>query len=191
MTTLQNFSVPFDGQRGNLLMPKPKNRFRVRVFNFGPITGGLNFTQNVQTCNRPSLQHAEHEVHSYNSTGYYLGKHTWNPLEITLRDDITQSVAKLIWYQMQKQMNHLQQTSPLAGVNYMFDTKVDTLDGADGVLETIHYEGCMVQSVNGGDWDYSTADPSTYQLTVRFQNATGEGDLYPVAPGLTIGSTLN
>lgn len=190
MTTVQNFAVPFDGQRGNLMMPKPKNRFRVRVFNFGPISGGMDFTQNVQTCNRPSGTHDEHEVPSFNSTGYYAGKYKWNPLEITIRDDVTNAVAKLIWYQMQKQMNHLQQTTALAGVSYMFDTRVDTLDGDDTALETFHYEGCFIQSVNGGDWDYSTADGSTYNLTIRFQNCTG-GDLFPVAPVFTAGTTLN
>jgi hypothetical protein len=191
MTTVQNFAVPLDGQRGSIIMPKPKNRFRVRVFNFGPVSGGLDFTQNVQTCNRPNMQHAEHEVHSFNSTGYYAGKVTWSPLEIALRDDVTGAVAKLVFYQMQKQQNHLQQTTPLAGVNYMFDTKVDTLDGGDAVLETVHYEGCFIQSYNGGDWDYSTADPSTLTLSIRFQNCTAEGDLMPLNPVLSMGSTLN
>jgi hypothetical protein len=191
MTTLQNFNIPYDGQRGNQLMPKPKNRFRVRVFNFGPVSGGMDFTQNVMTANRPNIQHAEHEVHSYNSTGYYAGKPTWSPLEITLRDDVTNAVARLVYYQIQKQMNHLQQTTPLAGVNYMFDTKVDTLDGADGVLETVHYEGCFIQSYNGGDWDYSTADPSTIQLSIRFQNCTVEGGLFPLVPVLNSGLTLS
>ncbi len=189
MSTVQNFAVPFDGQKGTLLMPKPKNRFRVRVFNFGPISGGMDFTQNVQTCNRPNLTHDEHEIPSYNSTGYYAGKGKWSPLEISLRDDVTNAVARLIWYQMQKQMNHIQQTTALAGVSYMFDTKVDTLDGAEGILNTCHYEGCFVQSVNGGDWDYATADPSTYSLTIRFQNCI-DSDLYPLAPVFTQGQTL-
>ena len=191
MTTTQNFAVPLDGTKGTLLMPKPKNRFRVRVFNFGPVTGGLTFTQNVQTCNRPNLTHDEHEVHSYNSIGYYAGKGKWNPLEITLRDDVTSSVAKLIWHQMQKQMNHIQQTTPLAGVSYMFDTKVDALDGGENALETYYYEGCFITAVNGGDWDYASSDASTYQLTIRFQNCTGEGDLFPLAPAISLGSTLS
>jgi len=191
MSTLQYFNVPLDGQRGNIMMPKPKNRFRLRVFNFGPILGGIEFTQNVASMTEPGLTHPEQEVHSYNSTAYYAGKHNWSTFNVTLRDDITNSVLRLVGHQMQKQTNHLQQTSALAGSNYKFDMKLDAMDGAEGVLATKHFEGCFVQSWEGTDWDFSTSDPATIQLTIRPDNVIVENGLFPVNPELTTGFFIN
>jgi len=191
MSTLQYFNVPLDGQRGNIMMPKPKNRFRLRVFNFGPTLGGIEFTQNIMSMTQPTLTYPEQEVHSFNSTAYYAGKHNWSTFSVTLRDDITNSVLALVGHQVQKQSNHLQQTSALSGSNYKFDMKLDALDGAEGVLSTWHYEGCFVTSWEGTDWDYSTGDPATVQLTIRPDNATLEGDLFPKNPQLTSGFFIN
>jgi hypothetical protein len=43
MSTLQNFGVPLGGGagRGGMLQPKTKQKFRVRVTQFGPVNGGL------------------------------------------------------------------------------------------------------------------------------------------------------
>ena len=58
--------VPLGGGqgRGGLLQLKYKYRFRVRVVNFGPIAGGLDFTQQVQSVSKPKLGHEPIDVHS-------------------------------------------------------------------------------------------------------------------------------
>lgn len=191
MSTLQNFAVPVDGQKGMILQPKPRNRFRCITYSFGPTTGGIDFSQNVMTCSRPNASQTEQEVHSYNSVAYYGGKVTYAPIEITLRDDVTNKVAALVGYQLQKQMDHFEQVSTLAGSNYKFNMDIESLDGGEGVLDTWNCEGGWIVSANYGDYDYSSAEPATIQLSIRFDNITQAGGLMPTAFALTTsGSSL-
>ena len=172
-------------------MPKPKHRFRVRVINFGPVAGGLELTQQVVSVSRPTIQQSPVEVHSYNSTAYYAGKHQWNSIDLTVRDDVTNAVTKLIGHQEQKQMNHFEQTSALAGSNYKFEAYIETLDGGnDGMLEQWYLEGCFLEQTNYSEFDYTTADAMTIQMTIRYDNATQSGGLMPDAPELKTGPMI-
>lgn len=193
MSTLQNFGVPLGGGagRGGILQPKPKHRFRVRVISFGPVAGGLELTQQVVSVARPTLSQDPVEVHSYNSLAYYAGKHKWNSIELTIRDDVTNAATKLVGHQIQKQMNHFEQTTPLAGSNYKFEAYIETLDGGnDGVLEQWYLEGCFLENVNYEQFDYSTADAMTIQMTIRYDNATQQGGLMPLVPDLKTGPMI-
>lgn len=193
MGTLQNFGVPLGRQmgRGGILQPKMKNRFRVRVHSFGPIAGGIELTQQVVTVSRPTRQQGAVTVHSYNSIAYYAGKSEWNTIDLTVRDDVTNSVARLVGHQEQKQMNHFEQVTPLAGENYKFDMSIETLDGGnDGVLEQWIMEGCFLETVNYDSFDYSSAEPMTIQMTIRFDNATQQGGLMTTMPELKPGSFI-
>jgi hypothetical protein len=175
--------------RGGILMPKPKHHFRVRVFNFGPIAGGVELSQQVMSCARPTRAMSPVAVHSYNSIAYYAAKAEWNSIELTVRDDVTNSVNSLVSTQLQKQMNAFEQTSPLAGSNYKFQLYIETLDGGDtGVIEQWFLEGCFLESVNYDSFDYSSSEPMTIQMTVRYDNATS--DQMPQDPSLLTGSLI-
>ncbi len=193
MATLQNFGVPLGGGtgRGGLLQPKTKQKFRVRVTQFGPVNGGLELTQQVVTVGRPQMTQTAVPVHSYNSIGYYAGKAEWSAISLTVRDDVTNAVSRLVGHQMQKQMNFFQQTSAEAGSNYKFQMFIETLDGGnDAVLEQWILEGCFLESVQYETFDYSTADAMTIEMSVRYDNATQQGGLMPVSPELGIGPML-
>lgn len=190
MATLQNFGVPLGGGmgRGGILQPKTKHKFRVRVFNFGPIAGGIELSQQVVAVGKPTVQHNPIAVHSYNSIAYYQGKHEWQPIDLRVRDDVTNAVSTLIGHQEQKQINHFEQTSPLAGSNYKFEMFIETLDGGnDAVLEQWHLEGCFLADIRWGDYEYQSADPVEIQMQVRYDNATQQGGLMPLVPQLLTG----
>jgi hypothetical protein len=193
MATLQNFGVPLGGGagRGGILQPMTKNRFRVRTYRFGPVAGGIEFTQQVMNAQRPSANFNPVEVHSYNSMASYAGKAMWQPITISLRDDVTKTIGRLVGHQMQKQMNFFEQTTALAGSNYKFEMFIEALDGGnDGVLEQWYLEGCFIESVANDQYDYSTADPMTIELTVKYDNATLEGGLMPLVPELSSGPMI-
>lgn len=193
MSTLQNFGVPLgNGQgRGGLLQPKSKQKFRVRVFGFGPVNGGLELSQQVETVGRPKVQQEAVAVHSYNSIAYYAGKAVWQPVELMVRDDVTNAVSRLVGHQMQKQMNFFQQTTPEAGSNYKFLMYIETLDGGNNaVLEQWILEGCFLENVNYESFDYKAADQMTITMSIRYDNATQQGGLMPVNPELGVGSMV-
>lgn len=190
--TLSKFGVPINGARNGMLMPKIRHRFRVRVINFGPISGGLELTQQVMSADRPQVQFNAAQIHSYNSRMYYAEKPEWQSINIEIRDDITNSVSKLVGHQLQKQMNFFEQTSVAAGINYKFTTLLEILDGGnEATFETWTLEGCFLEQVNYQQLDYSSSDPVTIQMQVRYDNATLADGLFELnpqfRPGVTVG----
>lgn len=192
--TLSKFGVPLgdNAGRGGLLQLKYAYRWRVRVVNFGPIAGGLELTQQVEKVDKPSVEHSIIEVPAYNSTGYFAGKHKWSEISMTLKDDVTNSVAALVGHQMQKQLNHLEQTGYLAGSNYKFTMLIETMDGGNStVLETWVAEGCFISKWSADTLDYSQG--SAYQkinLTIRCDNFTLTNGLMPDDPDKTPGDMV-
>ena len=173
--TLNKFGVPLNpGQNGSgILMPKLKYRFRVKMFGFGNGLPAYALTRQVESCGRPTSNHENTEIHSYNNVMYIPKKSTWSTIEIKVRDDITSSVSRLVGAQLQKQMNHFDQTSAVAGINFKFNTYIEVLDGGNvGVLETWFLEGCYLETVAYDGQDYTSSDPVSITLTVRYDNAT-------------------
>lgn len=183
--TLSKFGVPIvPGASGTgILMPKLKYRFRVSMQSFGPSGAAIELTRQVATAGRPSIQHNSTPIHSYNNVMYLPQKPEWQTLEITVRDDVNSSVSTLVAYQLQKQMNHFDQTSFLAGINYKFTTFIQTLDGSnDGVLENWYLEGCYLETVAYDQFDYSNSESMMITLTIRYDNATQDQFIMTPAP---------
>lgn len=191
--TLTKFGVPLGGGggRGGMLQLKYKYRFRVRVINFGPIAGGLDLTQQVQSIAKPKVGHEEVQVDSYNSRAWYAGKHTWEPVTLVVKDDVTNSVSRMVGHQIQKQLNHFEQTGFMSGINYKFTMLIETMDGGnDIVLETWTLEGCWLQNTDYMDLDYGDSQFQTITMNVRFDNATLADGLMTRLPEAIAGTRL-
>ena len=191
--TLSKFGVPLGGGggRGGILQPKAKYRFRVRVINFGPIAGGIELTQQVQSVTKPTIGHESVPVHSYNSVGYYAGKHEWEPISLVIKDDITNSATRLVGHQVQKQLNHFEQTGFTSGINYKFVMLIESMDGGnDGVLETWTLEGCFLENVEYSDLAYDDSAFQTITMSIRYDNATLADGLMTALPEQIAGTRL-
>jgi hypothetical protein len=181
--TRSKFGVPVTGNTGSgILMPKLKYRFRVSFLGgFGGEAESRVLTQNVQNVSRPKITYEEVTIDSYNSRMYLQGKHSWEAISVVVRDDITNSVTKLVGGQIQRQLNHFQQSTPAAGSDYKFDMQIEILDGVNaGASEVWFLEGCFLTNVDYSDSDYSTNEPVTVTMQVRYDNAThyqGDNDI--------------
>lgn len=181
--TRSKFGVPVTGNTGSgILMPKLKYRFRVSFLGgFGGEAESRVLTQNVQNVSRPKITYEEVTIDSYNSRMYLQGKHSWEQISVVVRDDITNSVTKLVGSQIQRQVNHFQQSTPAAGSDYKFDMQIEILDGVNaGASEVWYLEGCFLTNVDYSDSDYSTNEPVTVTMQVRYDNAThyqGDNDI--------------
>jgi hypothetical protein len=165
-------------------MPKLQYRFRVLLLNFGLGNGNtLDVTQNVISVTRPSLTHDEITVDAYNSRVYLAGKHTWEAITLTVRDDINNTVSKQISQQVQKQLSHGLQSAPPAGHDYKFGMVIQQLDGSQPgvVLESWTLNGCFIQNANYGENNYATSDVMSITLQIRYDNADIHGDEQTVA----------
>jgi hypothetical protein len=187
VTSLSKFTVPLaSGQSSTTqgtLMPKLKYRFRVNFENFGVTSPTTELTKQVQTAGRPNIAFAPQTIEIYNSKINYAGKHTWSPIAITLRDDVTGEASKRVGEQLQKQFDFLEQSSAASASDYKFTMSIEMLDGGNGskvvVLERWECYGCFLVSANYQTLSYSEAAPQTIDLSIQPDNCVlvpaGEG----------------
>ena len=181
ITTLQNISIPTEGANSNssLLMPKLQYRFRVFLDNFGT-TGGPDgvreITRQVQDVTRPNISFEQMTLDAYNSRTYLAGKHTWEPITLTLREDANNNVQKIIGQQLQRQFDFFEQSSAVSSGTYKFQTRIEILDGGNGangaaVIDRFHLIGCYIESANYNTLAYATNEAVTTSLSIRYDNA--------------------
>ena len=198
ISTLSKITVPLDSNQSasnqGLLMPKLQYRFRVMLENFGVSTPTTELTKQVQDITRPNLSFENTTIDVYNSKVYLAGKHSWEPITLTLREDVNNNVQKLAGEQLQKQFDFFEQSAAASGADYKFVTRIEITDGANGantvgVLETFELYGCYVESANYNTLAYNTSEPVTVTLSLRYDNAiqTPQG----TGVGTAVGRTVN
>jgi hypothetical protein len=113
-----------------------------------------------------------------------MGKPEWQTVSVNFRDDANGAVSLLIGEQIQKQFDFAEQSSAVSGIDYKFVTRFEALDGGNGAnapvaLETWELYGCFISSVNYNNFEYSSNDPATITMELRYDNAlqtpTGSG----------------
>jgi hypothetical protein len=205
IASLSRFTVPLAGGGQSstvqgLLMPKLKYRFRVSLENFGVTKPTTELTKQVVTASRPQVQFENQVLHVYNSQINYAGKHTWQPMNLSIRDDAQGQITRLVGEQLQKQFDFFEQASAASGAEYKFLTRIEMLDGGNGdnanwqanVLETWEVYGCYLQSVNYNELAYAESAPMEIALTIQYDNALQIGPSgTPVGLGATVGRTLS
>jgi len=198
ISTLSKITVPLDSNQSasnqGLLMPKLQYRFRVTLENFGVSTPTTELTKQVVDITRPNLSFETTTIDVYNSKVYLAGKHTWETVTLTLREDVSNNVQKLVGEQLQKQFDFFEQSAAASGSDYKFVTKIEITDGANGantvnVLETFELYGCYIESANYNQLAYQTSEPVTVTLALRYDNAiqTPQG----TGVGTAVGRTVN
>ena len=157
ISTLSKITVPLASDQSatsqGLLMPKLQYRFRVSLENFGVSTPTTELTKQVVDITRPNLSFETTTIDVYNSKVYLAGKHTWETVTLTLREDVSNNVQKLVGEQLQKQFDFFEQSAAASGSDYKFVTRIEITDGGNGanavgVLETFELYGCYIGSAN-------------------------------------------
>lgn len=183
MATLSNFGIP--GAGPGILHPRMKNKFRITFLDMGRLIPGTNqnsknLTMQVTNLTLPNVSFAEVTLHRYNSVAYVAGKHEWQPINITVEDDITGLAATVIKGQLETQQrligadatpNPRWLNTAATGSDYKFGARIDQLDGDEGVVQTWVLEGCYIASAEFGDRDYSASEAATITLSVRYDHA--------------------
>ena len=199
ISTLSKFTVPLANDQSSasqgLLMPKLQYRFRCILENFGVTTPRSELTKQVIDITRPNLTFDTVTLDVYNSKVFVAGKHTWDPITITLRDDVNNAVTKIVGEQIQKQFDFFEQASAASGIDYKFTSRIEILDGGGGsstpnVLETFELYGAYIENVNYNTMAYATSDPATITMSIRYDNCiqTPQGTGIGTAVTRTIGT---
>lgn len=201
IASLNRFTVPLATNQSastqGLLMPKLKYRFRAVFENFGVSSDRVELTKQVASISRPNVNFNPFVIEAYNSKVNLVGKPSWEPVTVTLRDDAGGNVSKLVGEQIQKQFDFAEQASASSGIDYKFVLKFEMLDGGNGanqpnILETWELYGAFVNQVNYGEMSYTESSPAEIVLTVTYDNAvqspTGTG--VGTAVGRTLGTLI-
>ena len=202
ITSLNNLGIPTTNAAGStqvLLMPKLKYRFRVTLLGFG-VAAATELTKQVQDVTRPKVSFEEMTLDVYNSKVKLAGRYTLENITLTLRDDASGQVQKLVGQQIQKQYDFMEQASARSGIDYKLTTRIEVLDGGNGTLvpetlETFELYGCFVQNADYGDANYSTNEHMTVALFIAYDNlsqfAAGAAATSPIGGiGAAVGRTL-
>lgn len=201
IASLNRFTVPLATNQSastqGLLMPKLKYRFRAIFENFGVSSDRVELTKQVASISRPNVNFNPFVIEAYNSKVNLVGKPSWEPVTVTLRDDAGGNVSKLVGEQIQKQFDFAEQASASSGIDYKFLLKFEMLDGGNGanqpnVLETWELYGAFVNQVNYGEMSYTESSPAEIVLTVTYDNAvqTPTGTGVGTAVGRTLGTLI-
>jgi hypothetical protein len=180
-------------------MPKLKYRFRVTLLGFG-VAAATELTKQVQDVTRPKVSFEEMTLDVYNSKVKLAGRHALEPVTLTLRDDASGQVQKMVGQQIQKQFDFMEQASARSGIDYKFTTRIEVLDGGNGslvpsTLETFEMYGCFIQNADYGDANYSTNEHMTVALSIVYDNlsqfAAGATAVSPIGGiGAAVGRTI-
>jgi hypothetical protein len=197
ITSLNNYSIKPGADVANqaLLMPKLKYRFRVILLGFG-VEASTELTKQVQDVTRPKVAFEEMTLDVYNSKVKLAGRYSWENITLTLRDDASGNVTRLVGQQVQKQFDFMEQASARSGIDYKFTTRIEILDGGNGasnpeVLETFELYGCFLQNTDYGELGYGTNEHATVALTIVYDNAIHSAGTIGIGTvvGRTIGET--
>jgi hypothetical protein len=144
-----------------------------------PGASSRELTRQATNFTRPTLEFEEIPIHRYNTIAYVAGKHSWNPISLTLEDDITGLASYAIEGQIETQQRLIGADLPGAylntaasGSDYKFGTILEQLDGGENVIETWKLEGCFIVSADYGDLDYSSSDAATITVSLRYDHAS-------------------
>lgn len=189
MSTINDIGIP--GVGTGILQPKLKHKWRVTFANMGGGTDSQPLSMQAVSITRPKVTFQKVELHRYNSISYIGSKHSWEPANLVIEDDISGTAATVVSAQMQKQQWLIGAegqwlASAGEGSMYKFVTYLDMLDGNDQVVEKWTLEGCWLENVDWSEVNYKEGDAMTISMQVTFDHARQNIGGY-AGPGIATG----
>lgn len=212
MATIHDMGI--DVRNTGIYHPKHKNRWKATFTGLGGSrilpnpaaaisSAGISnaVTMQVTKMARPSLSWEKNTLHRYNSIAYVAAKHSWEPISISLEDDVNSRASLAIQNQVEKQQlliggsggvaiggaiqgspNFLQPAAVAS--EYKFACELAMLDGGDQILETWVLQGCWLEKVAYGDVDYSEGGQVMIELSLSYDHA------YQIISGTDYGTAV-
>lgn len=191
MATINQLGIP--GVGTGILQPKLKNHWRVTFSGIGAEgSSSQPLSMQVVTVDRPKLSFQKTELHRYNSRAYVAGKHEFQPMNMSIEDDVTGSASKVVNDQVSKQQFLIGAEGPFLGQSpegsiYKFATKIELMDGQEQVIETWVMQGCFLENIDYNDLDYGNGEAVMINLVISFDHAFQELDGYVAGEGVALG----
>ena len=190
MATINDIGIP--GVGSGILQPKLKNKWRVTFANLGGGVDSQPLSMQAVTVTRPTLNFEEIQLDRYNSRAWVAGKHPFEPVTLTVEDDITGTATQVVQEQLQAQQFLIGAEGQFLatageGAAYKFVSYLDLLDGNDQAVERWTLEGCRLQNVDYMDFDYAASEAVQITMSIRYDHARQDIGGYSQGEGIAIG----
>lgn len=172
------YGVPIDSivGRGTAIQPKLSFKFRVRLISFGGLENsaphGLDITQQVVSIQKPTISFPKIDVPSYGGVMKTFNQPVFNPIRLTLRDDIENNVLFAVNSQIQKQYDLRDGRYALSSGATKFTILIETLDGQNEIrsIDTWKLNGCFISDIDYGENNYAASDVSTISMSIEYDD---------------------
>lgn len=145
--------------------PKRKNRW---IFRF-PSSLGIQEWWLVSGA-RPSITQNEVEIPFLNTSTWVIGRFTWDPITLVIRDTIGPSAAQAVmeWVRL-----HSESVTGRQGyaAGYKKDVEIEMLDPTGVVVEKWVLQGTMATNVGFGDLAMDDDSLADISIDLRFDRA--------------------
>lgn len=123
-----------------------------------------------QSAKRPSIKQEPKAIPFLNTETYVVGRYTWDPITVTLRDPIGPSASQAVmeWIRL-----HSESVTGRQGyaAGYKRDVELEMLDPTGVAVSKWILKNTLASSADFGDLDYNQDDLATITLTLRFDYA--------------------
>lgn len=120
----------------------------------------------LKSAKRPSIKQNGTEIQFLNTSTYVVGRYTWDPIQITLRDPIGPSASQAVmeWVRL-----HSESVTGRQGyaAGYKRDVELEMLDPTGVVVSKWILKNVMITNASFGDLDYSSDDLSEITLDLQ------------------------
>lgn len=124
----------------------------------------------LQSAARPSINQHETEIQFLNTSTWVVGRYTWNPIEVVLRDPIGPSASQAVmeWIRL-----HSESVTGRQGyaAGYKRDVELEMLDPTGVVVQKWILKNTMATTANFGNLSYEDDGIATINLNLRFDYA--------------------
>lgn len=96
----------------------------------------------------------------------------FNPIRLTLRDDIENNVLFAVNSQIQKQYDLRDGRYALSSGATKFTILIETLDGQNEIrsIDTWKLNGCFISDIDYGENNYAASDVSTISMSIEYDD---------------------
>lgn len=174
MATINDIGIPNLGT--GILQPKLSNRWRVTFAGIGGGADSNPISVQAIAIKRPKLKFEKVDLHRYNSIAYVASKHSWDPINMTIQDDVSSTASNVIQKQITKQQWLIGSEGQFLATaadaaSYKFATTIEMLDGNDQVLESWIVEGCWFDDIDYGDLKYEDGKAMEITISMVYDHA--------------------
>lgn len=125
----------------------------------------------LQKCQRPKFTNAEPELHHNQEVAYFIGKQTWDPIEMAFYDAEQQpDCSREIWKWL-KIGNLLDQANVSIPKTYKKRGQLDMVDGKGSETETWFVHGAWPKEVSYSENDYTNTEIALITVSLRYDRA--------------------